>query len=112
MPSQPGRVPLAAALLLMVACTPPLERPPVLHEAQPLDAVNTRLVGTAPATAGKISSERLIRALSEPQNWLTYHGAYDAQRFSPLDQINRGNVTRLRPAWVFQSPPIGLIANA
>jgi alcohol dehydrogenase (cytochrome c) len=42
-----------------------------------------------------------------PQNWLTYYGAYDGQRYSPLDQINtrtssassrRGSSRPARPA--------------
>jgi alcohol dehydrogenase (cytochrome c) len=67
--------------------------------------------GHAPTVADAVTFERLTRARSEPNNWLTYYGAYDGQRFSALDQINAGNVARLRPAWVFQSAPIGLLAT-
>src|SRR5690606_9508811 len=45
------------------------------------------------------------------ENWLTYYGAYDAQRYSALDEINRENVNQLRPAWIFQAGLIGLIAS-
>ena len=38
------------------------------------------------------TAERLIKADKEPQNWLTYFGAYNAWRYSALDQINRTNV--------------------
>jgi len=34
-----------------------------------------------------------------PDDWLMYSRTYDAQRFSPLDQINRQNVDQLRIAW-------------
>src|SRR6516225_4361084 len=34
-----------------------------------------------------------------PNDWLMFSRTYDAQRFSPLDQINRQNVTQLRLAW-------------
>jgi alcohol dehydrogenase (cytochrome c) len=34
-----------------------------------------------------------------PNDWLMGSRTYDNQRFSPLDQINRGNVSRLRMAW-------------
>ena len=37
------------------------------------------------------------RPRSEPQNWLTYYGAYDGQRYSPLDQITKENVSKLKP---------------
>ena len=49
-----------------------------------------------------VTYERILNARSEPQNWLTYYGAYDGQRYSPLDQINKENVKQLTPAWVFQ----------
>lgn len=35
-----------------------------------------------------------------PHDWLMFSRTYDAQRFSPLDQINRRNVGGLRMAWV------------
>lgn len=59
--------------------------------------------GSAPPVAQDVTYERLLQARSEPQNWLTYYGAYDGKRFSPLDQINTENVNRLTPAWVFQT---------
>ena len=46
--------------------------------------------------------------MTEPQNWLTYYGAYDGQRYSPLDQINTEQRRQARPAWVFQSGSMGL----
>jgi alcohol dehydrogenase (cytochrome c) len=52
---------------------------------------------------GQVSYERVLQADDEPHNWLTYSRTYDGQRFSPLDQVNRENVERLRPAWIYQS---------
>jgi alcohol dehydrogenase (cytochrome c) len=34
-----------------------------------------------------------------PADWLMLNRTYDEQRFSPLDQINKGNVSQLRMAW-------------
>jgi alcohol dehydrogenase (cytochrome c) len=34
-----------------------------------------------------------------PDDWLMLGRTYDEQRYSPLDQINRGNVDRLRMVW-------------
>jgi alcohol dehydrogenase (cytochrome c) len=65
----------------------------------------------APAT-GNVDYERIKQARSEPENWLTYYGAYDAQRYSPLDQINAENVRKLSPAWVFQAGSSGMHAGA
>jgi alcohol dehydrogenase (cytochrome c) len=72
----------------------------------------TTVVGTAPPVAEGVTYERILNARNEPQNWLTYYGAYDGQRYSPLDQINTGNVKRLAPAWVFQCGSAGLSAGA
>jgi alcohol dehydrogenase (cytochrome c) len=36
-------------------------------------------------------------------DWPTYSGTYDGHRYSPLHGIDRGNVTRLRPAWIYQT---------
>ena len=34
-----------------------------------------------------------------PEDWLMYSRTYDAQRFSPLKEINKQNVQRLRMTW-------------
>jgi alcohol dehydrogenase (cytochrome c) len=68
--------------------------------------VNAVLMGlclTASSTSAQVTSERLVNAAREPQQWLMYSGAYDGSRFSPLDQINRTNVQRLSLQWVFQT---------
>jgi len=33
-------------------------------------------------------------------DWLTYHGSYKSYHYSPLDQINTGNVRDLAVAWI------------
>src|SRR5665213_2248156 len=38
---------------------------------------------------------------SPSENWLTYHGDYRGTRFSPLSQIDRGNVSSLVPKWTY-----------
>jgi alcohol dehydrogenase (cytochrome c) len=50
----------------------------------------------------QVSFERILRAIQEPQNWLTYSGNYNGQRYSPLTQINRDNVRNLELQWVLQ----------
>src|SRR5579872_3403679 len=34
-----------------------------------------------------------------PNDWLMFSRTYDAQRFSPLNQINKQNVSQLKLAW-------------
>ena len=72
----------------------------------------TQTVGMAPPVTRNVTYQRILRARSEPHNWLTYYGAYDGQRYSPLEQINTQNVRQLRPAWVFQCGSAGLQAGA
>ena len=60
------------------------------------------LVIAQPATA-QITSERLLNAADEPENWLSYSGGYDSQRHSRLDQIDTSNVSDLELKWVFQA---------
>ena len=66
------------------------------------------IVGSAPPVTDGLTYERILNARSEPQNWLTYYGAYDGQRYSPLDQINKETIKQLTPAWVFQCGSVGL----
>jgi alcohol dehydrogenase (cytochrome c) len=51
----------------------------------------------------QVSYERIKRAEAEPGNWLTYSGNYFSHRHSRLNEINASNVSRLRPAWTFQT---------
>lgn len=46
--------------------------------------------------------DRIVNAGKEPAQWLTYSGNYWAHRFSSLKQIDRENVNRLKPVWVYQ----------
>ncbi len=41
----------------------------------------------------------------DPADWLMYSRTYDAQRFSPLDQIDTGNVSKLEKVWTKAMPP-------
>ncbi len=44
-----------------------------------------------------VTQEMLLHP--SPGDWLMYSRTYDAQRYSPLKQINRANVGQLRMAW-------------
>jgi alcohol dehydrogenase (cytochrome c) len=57
------------------------------------------VLSVAPALAADVTPDRLVNADREPQNWLMNHRTYDAQRYSPLDRINKGNVKNLRLAY-------------
>ena len=44
-----------------------------------------------------VTREMLLQP--DPADWLMFSRTYDAQRFSPLEQVNRGNVAQLRMVW-------------
>ena len=44
------------------------------------------------------------RRVTSQADWPTYHGDRGGNRYSTVDQINRGTVARLAPAWVFPLP--------
>ena len=58
------------------------------------------LIAAANAQQGIESTE----VLASPGNaWPTYNGDYSGRRFSPLDQINQGNVGYLTLAWAYRT---------
>ena len=63
------------------------------------------LAGLATTGYAEVGFKRLVNAAEEPQNWLTYSGSYRSERYSPLSQINRDNVTYLKVIWSYQRHP-------
>ena len=54
---------------------------------------------TSSSSVGLIDDERIIKAESEPENWLAHGRTYEEQRFSPLTKINKESVSDLGLAW-------------
>ena len=52
--------------------------------------------GYSPVTAARLESP-------EPGNWLMTRGNYKGWSYSPLDQVNTGNVKSLVPVWSFST---------
>jgi alcohol dehydrogenase (cytochrome c) len=65
-------------------------------------ASNAQTLSEEAQPFSSVSAERLLNADGEPQNWLMYSGDYKSQRYSRLDQIDRGNADNLQIAWVHQ----------
>lgn len=57
-----------------------------------------------PSGSDTLPVSRLLSAKTEPGNWLTYWGGYDAHHFSPLTQINARNAFQLQARWTAQLP--------
>jgi alcohol dehydrogenase (cytochrome c) len=64
------------------------------------------------AVLAQVSYQRLLKAESEPQNWLTYAGSYKSHRYSPLNQINKQNASQLKIAWAYQMQRAGVVETA
>ena len=58
--------------------------------------------------AADLSNDRLVNAVSEPENWLTHHKTLDGYRFVDLNEINRLNVNKLKVAYTL---PLGDVAE-
>lgn len=58
------------------------------------------------SASAQVSNRRLLNAASEPQNWLTYSGTYNSQRYSTLSQITPANAKDLEMKWVFQADSV------
>lgn len=55
------------------------------------------------APAKSVSQDMLNASASDKSNFLHTNGNYDQTRYFPADQINTKNVSKLRPAWIFQT---------
>ena len=71
--------------------------------------------GTSSATAAAdrvVTSDRLVNADQEPENWLMYSGEYNSQRHSRLDDINRSSVGDLKVEWVHQFHTLSIVETS
>jgi len=66
-----------------------------------LAALSSIALWALPALAADVTSERLVNAANEPQNWLMVHHDYGNSRHSALAEINRDTVKNLRPKFMF-----------
>src|SRR5207248_8474972 len=80
----------------------------VLEVLRVLEVLAVLMVLARPAIA-QVPYDRIAKAESEPNNWLTYGGSYKSQRYTQLDQINKQNVSQLKPLWVYQIRQAGII---
>jgi quinohemoprotein ethanol dehydrogenase len=90
---QAVRLAIASAAVLMAAVLVPA------WAAQPRVA----------AQAGDVTDARVIAQARGGRNWLVLGGDFGSQHFSPLRQINAGNIRRLGLAWSLDiDSPMGL----
>jgi quinohemoprotein ethanol dehydrogenase len=86
---------IAAMFLGLSACA--------LHPTWTGDWVDPNAAPVAQAAAGAAAVDgSRMRAIDAPDNagdWMSYGRGWDEQHYSPLDQINQGNVEQLGLAW-------------
>ena len=81
---------------------PWIEKWQLVAYVKSLAAADTSRAEAASATEVPVPSvdyPTLVDAIKNPNNWLTYSGSYNGQRFSRNDQITPSNVPRLRLLW-------------
>lgn len=71
-------------------------------------AIEDESAGLSPAdqirnVTASVNDARIRSADTEPGNWLAHGRTYDESRFSPLTEINDGNVQQLGLAWYFDT---------
>src|SRR5260370_36731918 len=54
----------------------------------------------------KMGADR-YREVTSQKDWPTYHGDVSGNRYTTLTQIDKSNVSRLAPKWVFPMPGWG-----
>ncbi len=67
-----------------------------------LNVAGLALLTMSPAF-GQVTDALLLDP--DPSDWLMFSRTYDNQRFSPLNQINRGNVSQLQLVWSHDMHP-------
>src|SRR5579872_3488935 len=55
----------------------------------------------------QVSTDRLLNAAREAQNWLIYSGGYFSNRYSALTQITPANAKNLELKWMYQAAVAG-----
>jgi len=74
----------------------------VAWSARAEEVKQTSAIASLTTSANPVSPARLGNAAHDGSNFLATNGNYEQTRFFPNRQINRGNVARLHPAWIFQ----------
>ena len=65
--------------------------------------LSTCLGAVAALAVGSAYADDLVKMSENPADWVMPARTYDGQRFSPLKQINAGNVGKLQVAWTFST---------
>ena len=75
-------------------------------------AATAAAIGALPIAAQQppspqVTAQDLLEGMKNPGRWVMFSGDYSGQRHSPLDQITPANVSKLQPAWTFDTGASG-----
>ena len=90
-PGKKTSIIFVVALLLGAGC----------YKASPSAPGAGRSKQAARTEIAQVDTSRIIKADSEPGNWMSHGRTYDEQRYSPLAQIDTENVADLGLAWSY-----------
>ena len=68
------------------------------------------LLYAEPPAFNPVTTERLLEGTDNTDGWTMYGGNYGNWRYSPLDDINKRNVDKLTPVWMFQTGIVGQLS--
>ncbi len=94
-----GTLPVRLAMLaLTLAASAAFAQQEVLNRA-----TTTTTSAQMPDVLQPVTQERLDASWRDTADWLSANGSYAQTRYYPGAQINKGNVSRLKPAFIFQT---------
>src|SRR6516162_1809413 len=92
-----------AVTLIVCGCT----RGSDIESASGAPSASTSAAAAHASAAGgaaRVDGARISSADAEPGQWLSYGRNYEEQHYSPLAQIDKGNLARLGLAWYADIP--------
>jgi alcohol dehydrogenase (cytochrome c) len=97
MPFVRGPDVIGLSLLAIALCLPNA------YAADEVQNSSTTTNSPVPSTLQPVSQEQLDRAATASNDWLHPNGSYAQTRYYRGAQINKTNVSKLRPAFIFQT---------
>jgi alcohol dehydrogenase (cytochrome c) len=115
---------LVISLLLLGAQAPPATLPVGRKTVQTTDGktIIGRVLNEGMADLQLLSDDQHVhllrktaadryREVTSEKDWPTYHGDVSGNRYSTLKQIDKTNIGRLAPKWVFPMPNVNTVEN-
>jgi alcohol dehydrogenase (cytochrome c) len=115
---------LLVSLLLLGMQAPPATPPVVQKTIQTVDGrtVTGRVLNEGMSDLQLLTDDQHIhllrktaegryREVTSQKDWPTYHGDVSGNRYTTLTQIDKSNVSRLAPKWIFPLPNVNMVEN-